>query len=56
VCVLEAGTPSVSADVRHTMETLMRELSPAQAARLGAQLLGRPRRELYDLAVSLRPD
>jgi 16S rRNA (cytidine1402-2'-O)-methyltransferase len=56
VCVLEAGTPSVSADVRHTMETLMRELAPAQAARLGAQLLGRPRRELYDLAVSLRPD
>jgi len=28
------------------------ELPPAQAARLGAQLLGRKRRELYELALS----
>ena len=55
VCVLEAGTTSTApAEVRRTMETLMRELSPTQAARLGAQLLGRTRRELYDLALSLR--
>jgi 16S rRNA (cytidine1402-2'-O)-methyltransferase len=55
VCVLEGGSPSTTPlQVRRTMETLVRELSPAQAARLGAQLLGRTRRELYDLAVSLR--
>ena len=55
-CVVEAAdreTPA--ADVRHTMEILGRELPPAQAARLGAQLLGRNRRELYRLAMELRP-
>ncbi len=41
------------AEVRRTMETLCRELPPAQAARLGAQLLGCKRRELYTLALSL---
>ena len=41
------------AEVRRTMETLCRELPPAQAARLGAQLLGYKRRELYTLALSL---
>ncbi len=50
-CGSETATPL---EVRRTMETLVRELSPAQAARLGAQLLGRNRRELYDMAVSLR--
>lgn len=55
VCVLEAGTgEAMPAEVRHTMETLLRELPPAQAARLGAQILGRNRRELYDLALELR--
>jgi 16S rRNA (cytidine1402-2'-O)-methyltransferase len=55
VCVLEGGkSDATPEDVRRTMETLVRELSPTQAARIGAQLLGRSRRELYDLAVSLR--
>jgi 16S rRNA (cytidine1402-2'-O)-methyltransferase len=55
VCVLEGGPrSSASVDVRRTMEVLVRDLPPAQAARLGAQLLGRTRRELYDLAMSLR--
>jgi 16S rRNA (cytidine1402-2'-O)-methyltransferase len=55
VCVLEGGPrSSTSQDVRRTMEVLVRDLPPAQAARLGAQLLGRTRRELYDLAMSLR--
>jgi len=54
VCVLEAGRDvAVPAEVQRTMEILCRELSPAQAARLGAQLLGRKRRELYDLALRL---
>jgi len=55
VCVLEGGSETATPlEVRRTMETLVRELSPAQAARLGAALLGRNKRELYDMAVSLR--
>jgi 16S rRNA (cytidine1402-2'-O)-methyltransferase len=55
VCVLEGtASASVPAQVRSTMETLLKELPPAQAARLGAQLLGRSKRELYDLALALR--
>lgn len=55
VCVLEGGSETATPlEVRRTMETLVRELPPAQAARLGAQLLGRNKRELYDMAVSLR--
>ena len=55
VCVLEGGRSETTPDdARRTMEILVRELSPTQAARLGAQLLGRSRRELYGLAVSLR--
>ena len=54
VCVLEGGRDQpLPAEVRRTMEILCRELSPAQAARLGAQLLGHKRRELYDLALLL---
>lgn len=55
VCVLEAGTAGATpVEVRRTMEVLVRELPPTQAARLGAELLGRNRRELYELALSLR--
>lgn len=54
VCVLEAGAESIGLEVRRTMEALTRELSPAQAARLGAQLLGRNRRELYELAIQMK--
>lgn len=54
-CVLEGGEAAPgAADVRETMAVLCRELPPAQAARLGAQLLGRNRRELYELALSLK--
>lgn len=55
VGVLEGGAPAaVPAEVRRTMAALARELPPAQAARLGAQILGRNKRELYELAMSLR--
>ncbi len=51
VCVVEGGGETATpAEVRRTMEILGRELPPAQAARLGAQLLGRSKRELYELA------
>lgn len=55
VCVLEGGAEAATpAHVRRTMEVLARELPPAQAARLGAQLLGQGKRGLYELALSLK--
>lgn len=54
VCVLEgAEQQAVPSEVARIMEVLAAELAPAQAARIGARLLGRKRRELYDLALSL---
>ena len=50
-----AGDGAVAPDVRRTMTVLARELPPAQAARLGAELLGVGKRELYALALELRP-
>jgi 16S rRNA (cytidine1402-2'-O)-methyltransferase len=49
-----AGAAAVAPDVRRTMAVLARELSPAQAARIGADLLGVGKRELYALALELR--
>jgi 16S rRNA (cytidine1402-2'-O)-methyltransferase len=49
-----AGAVAVAPDVRRTMAVLARELSPAQAARIGADLLGVGKRELYALALELR--
>jgi len=55
VCVLEGQADDrTPADVRHTMSVLCRELGPAQAARLGAALLGAKKSELYDLALTLK--
>ncbi|HEX7034776.1 MAG TPA: 16S rRNA (cytidine(1402)-2'-O)-methyltransferase [Pseudomonadales bacterium] len=55
VCVLEgAEVGAAPADARRTLEVLLTELPPAQAARIAAQLLGLGRRELYDLAITLR--
>ena len=55
VCVLE-GDPQVGfgGDVRETMTVLASELSPSVAARIGAQLLGVNRRELYRIATALK--
>jgi len=49
-----SGAAAVPPDVRRTMAVLARELPPAQAARLGAELLGVGKRELYALAMELR--
>ena len=55
VCVLPGGGEDAApADVRRTMEVLARELPPAQAARIGAELLGIGKRELYALALAIR--
>lgn len=57
VCVLEGSAVAATpAQVRRTMEALAKELPPAQAARLGAQLLGRSKRELYEFAMTLRDE
>lgn len=41
-------------DVMRTMTILAREMAPAQAARIGAELLNANKRDLYALAVRLR--
>ena len=48
------GAGAVAPDVLRTMAVLARELAPAQAARIGAELLGVGKRELYALAMELR--
>jgi 16S rRNA C1402 (ribose-2'-O) methylase RsmI len=52
VCVLEGPATvesGVSLNTEQTMRVLAKELPPAQAARIGAELLGVNRRQLYDL-------
>jgi 16S rRNA (cytidine1402-2'-O)-methyltransferase len=57
VIVIPAAAADAGAgDARRIMEVLCRELAPAQAARLGAELLGIGKRELYALALSLRDE
>lgn len=54
VVVVEAA-PNVSAqfDQAHVVSTLLQELSPAQAARLAAQICGVRKKEAYEMALSL---
>ena len=47
-----ASREEISAE--HVLRALLEELPVAQAAKLAAQITGRPRRELYDLALRLR--
>ncbi|MCZ6643806.1 MAG: 16S rRNA (cytidine(1402)-2'-O)-methyltransferase [Gammaproteobacteria bacterium] len=58
VCILEAKTTpdSTASDVRRIMQILCKELAPAQAARIGAQLSGHNKAELYSLAVEYSQD
>jgi 16S rRNA (cytidine1402-2'-O)-methyltransferase len=52
VCILEGPadvSPGNSVSLEKAMRVLGRELAPAQAARIGAELFGINRRELYDL-------
>ncbi len=55
VLVLPPAPEDASApDVLRTMTILAREMSPAQAARIGAELLNANKRDLYALAMRLR--
>ncbi|MGA1676547.1 MAG: 16S rRNA (cytidine(1402)-2'-O)-methyltransferase [Pseudomonadales bacterium] len=55
VLVLPPTPEDASApDVLRTMTILAREMSPAQAARIGAELLNANKRDLYALAMRLR--
>ncbi len=53
VCVLEAAEPGLGLEANRTMAALVEYLSPSQAAKVGAQLLGVNRRDLYELATQL---
>jgi len=55
VVVVGAAEATVrgDAETRRVLSVLAAELSPAQAARLGARLLGRKRQELYGIIQSL---
>jgi 16S rRNA (cytidine1402-2'-O)-methyltransferase len=57
VCILgpQIATPTADADsVATLMHVLCEELAPAQAARIGARITSRPRRELYEYALTLQ--
>ena len=54
VCVLEGEQDTVAGDVQETMAVLASELAPSVAARIGAQLLGVNRRDLYRIATALK--
>ena len=60
VCVMEGSHDAAlegAFDARRLMDTLLQELKPAQAARVGAKLTGAPRAELYAYAVGRgKPD
>ena len=57
VCVLEAaGKARSPAQAERVLKALTAELPAAQAARLAARITGRPRSELYEIAMSWRDD
>jgi hypothetical protein len=45
----------VDAATRRWLEALLNELPPARAAAIAAKASGRPRDELYRLALQLKP-
>jgi 16S rRNA (cytidine1402-2'-O)-methyltransferase len=53
VLVLAPGEPRPAAakDAERTLEVLLEELSPSDAARLAARITGAPKRELYRKAL-----
>lgn len=54
VCVLAPGAPKPPADsATELLAALLDELPPARAARVAARITGRPRPELYSLALAL---
>ena len=55
VCILEASPGATPLDAEAVIGALAAELPPGQAARLAAKITGRPKRELYALAIELVP-
>jgi 16S rRNA (cytidine1402-2'-O)-methyltransferase len=49
------GSPDTDAATRRWLEALLQELPPARAAAVAAKVSGRPRDELYRIALQLRP-
>ena len=59
VLVMEGApqaTDAASFDAETLLRALLAELPAARAAKVAAALTGRPKRELYDLALKLAPD
>lgn len=60
ICVLAPGTAPEPDSASILLNALLTELAPARAARVAARVTGRPRSELYALAMALagkrRPD
>jgi len=56
VGIIESGE-EMTGQFQHqqVMQILLQELSPAKAARLGAQICGVNKKELYELAMSMNP-
>ena len=57
VLVVQGAARAVAREehaAEHVLRALLEELPVAQAAKLAAQITGRPRKELYDLALRLR--
>ena len=56
VGIIESGE-EMTQQFQHqqVMQILLQELSPAKAARLGAQICGVNKKELYELAMSMNP-
>jgi 16S rRNA (cytidine1402-2'-O)-methyltransferase len=58
VVLIDAGTEvdaDTDADTRRWLEVLLQELPPARAAAIAAKASGRPRDELYRVALQLKP-
>ncbi|MCB1692925.1 MAG: 16S rRNA (cytidine(1402)-2'-O)-methyltransferase [Pseudomonadales bacterium] len=55
VVVIEGSSDTaIQTGERHLMEVLLSEVSPATAASLASQILGKPRKALYQVALSLK--
>lgn len=51
-----AASDAIAVDESRLMKILLAEMSPAQAASIASQVLGKPRKQLYELALSMKSE